>query len=154
MSLQDRLADDLKQALRSGDDTRKRTIRMLMASMKNAQIEKRAPLDDQQELSVVQREAKRRREAADEYRKIARNDLADGELAELGILQEYLPAQLSESEVRDIIDRAIRDTGAASQRDMGRVMAQVTPQIRGRADGKMVSQLVREALGDRQAAGG
>lgn len=146
MSLRSRLDEDLRAALRSGDDVRKGTIRMLMAALQNQQIENRAPLDNQQELSVVQKEARFRREAADEYQKIDRAELVEKELAELAVLQEYLPTPLTEEEVKALVAEAIRSTGASSPRDMGRVMSVVLPKVQGRADGKYVSQLVRQAL--------
>ena len=151
MSLVERLNDDLKQALRAGDDVRKRTIRMLLSALKNEQIENRAPLGNQQELSVVQREAKRRREAAGEYSRLGRDDLAQQELAELDVLQSYLPAQLSEAEVRAVVERTVDSLNARSMGDMGRVMSAAMAELRGQADGKIVSQLVRETLAARQA---
>ncbi len=146
MSLRSRLDEDLKQALRAGDEVRKGTIRMLLASMKNQQIQNRAPLDDQQELSVVDKEVKVRREAAEEYGRLGRPEIVEKNLAELSVLQEYLPAQLSEAEVDSIIGEAMDATGASSPSDMGRVMGIVTPQTKGRADGKLVSRKVRDAL--------
>ncbi len=146
MSLRSRLDEDLKQALRAGDEVRKGTIRMLLASMKNQQIQNRAPLDDQQELSVVDKEVKVRREAAEEYGRLGRPEIVEKNLAELSVLQEYLPAQLSEAEVDSIIREAMDATGASSPSDMGRVMGIVTPQTKGRADGKLVSRKVRDAL--------
>ncbi len=146
MSLRSRLDEDLKQALRAGDEVRKGTIRMLLASMKNQQIQNRAPLDDQQELSVVDKEVKVRREAAEEYGRLGRLDIVEQNLAELSVLQEYLPTQLSEAEVDSIIRQAMDTTGASSPSDMGRVMGIVTSQTKGRADGKLVSRKVRDAL--------
>ncbi len=146
MSLRSRLDEDLKQALRAGDEVRKGTIRMLLASMKNQQIQNRAPLDDQQELSVVDKEVKVRREAAEEYERLGRPEIVEKNLAELSVLQEYLPAQLSEAEVDSIIREAMDATGASSMSDMGRVMGIVTPQTKGRTDGKLVSRKVRDAL--------
>lgn len=149
MSLRSRLDEDLKQALRAGNEVRKGTIRMLLASMKNQQIQNRAPLDDQQELSVVDKEVKVRREAAEEYGRLGRPEIVEKNLAELSVLQEYLPAQLSDAEVDSIIREAIGATGATSPSDMGRVMGIVTPQTTGRADGKLVSRKVRDALSRR-----
>lgn len=153
MSLQAQLEADLKDALRQGDDVRKGTIRLVLASLKNQQIENRAPLDLQQELSVLQREAKRRREAADEYERLGRGDLAQKELAEHSVIETYLPQQLGHDEVRALVQQAIQSTGASSQRDMGRVMSALMPQVKGRADGKVLSQMVRETLAARESAG-
>lgn len=146
MDLTQRLDEDLKQALRSGDELKKNTIRMLRASLKNQQIENRAPLDNQQELSVIQREVKRRREAAEEYIGYDRNDLAQKELSEAEILESYLPPQMDDGALRFLISQAIEQTGAESQRDMGKVMNAVRPEIQGRADGKRVAEMVREML--------
>lgn len=146
MSLTQRLNEDLKQALRSGDEVRKSTVRMLMSALKNQQIENRAPLDDQQELSVVQREVKVRRESAEEYGRIGRQELVEQQLAELSVLQGYLPEQMPDEELRALVEEAVRDTGATSPREMGKVMSALLPRVRGRAEGKKVSDMVRQVL--------
>ena len=146
MSLTQRLNEDLKQALRSGDEVRKSTVRMLMSALKNQQIENRVPLDDQQELSVVQREVKVRRESAEEYGRIGRQELVEQQLAELSVLQGYLPEQMPDEELRALVEEAVRDTGATSPREMGKVMSALLPRVRGRAEGKKVSDMVRQAL--------
>ena len=153
-SLSRRLDEDLKAALRSGDETRKRTIRMVASALKNQQIENRAPLTPQQELSVLQKEAKIRRESAEEYKKIGRHDLVGKELDDLAVLEGYLPSQISDTELMQVVTRAIESTGATGPRDMGRVMAAVLPQVAGRAEGGDVSRIVRQALQSRSAAGG
>ncbi len=146
MSITERLNNDLKEALRSGDDNRKSVIRLLLAALKNQQIENRAPLDYQQELSVLQREAKRRKESIEEYERLGRSDVAEKERRELEIIQSYLPAEMSEEEIRQIVAQAISTTGAQSPKDLGKVMSIVMPQVRGRADGKVVSNLAKEML--------
>lgn len=146
MDISARLSEDLKAALRSNDEVQKRTIRMLLASLKNQQIENRAPLDGQQELSLLQREAKRRRETAEEYGRLGRQDMAEREMQELEVIQSYLPAALSTAELQSLVREAIAETGAASPREMGKVMAALRPRVSGRADGKVLSDLVREAL--------
>ncbi|ACZ41973.1 conserved hypothetical protein [Thermobaculum terrenum ATCC BAA-798] len=146
MSITERLNNDLKEALRSGDDNRKSVIRLLLAALKNQQIENRAPLDYQQELSVLQREAKRRKESIEEYERLGRPDVAEKERRELEIIQSYLPAEMSEEEIRQIVAQAILTTGAQSSKDLGKVMSVVMPQVRGRADGKIVSNLAKEML--------
>lgn len=146
MSITERLNNDLKEALRSGDDNRKSVIRLLLAALKNQQIENRAPLDYQQELSVLQREAKRRKESIEEYERLGRPDVAEKERRELEIIQSYLPAEMSEEEIRQIVAQAILTTGAQSPKDLGKVMSVVMPQVRGRADGKVVSNLAKEML--------
>jgi len=146
LSITERLNNDLKEALRSGDDNRKSVIRLLLAALKNQQIENRAPLDYQQELSVLQREAKRRKESIEEYERLGRPDVAEKERRELEIIQSYLPAEMSEEEIRQIVAQAILTTGAQSPKDLGKVMSVVMPQVRGRADGKVVSNLAKEML--------
>lgn len=150
MSLRDTAADQMKAAMKSqAPDARLRvsTLRMLMAELKNAEIAKREELEPDDELAVVSREVKRRGEAAEEYAKADRADLADKEKAEAEILKAFLPEQLSEPEVEAIVAEAIAETGASSPRDMGRVMGAVMPKLKGRADGKVVNALVARKLG-------
>jgi uncharacterized protein YqeY len=153
VNLSSRLDDDLKQAMRAGDDSRRDALRLLKAALKNQQIQNRAPLDPQQELSIVQREAKLRKEAAEEYARLGRQDLETAELTALSVVQSYLPAQLSEEEVTRLVAEVIRESGASTPRDMGRVMSALMPRLQGRADGKLVSARVREALAAREARG-
>ena len=150
MGLTSRLEADLKEAMRSRDESRRDTIRLLLSALRNQQIENRAPLEPQQELSVIQREAKRRRENFQEYERLQRPDMAEKERAELHIMEQYLPQQLDFEEVRLHVLRAIDATGAATQKDLGRVMATVLPELRCRADGKIVSQMVRDLLHERE----
>ncbi len=150
MSLTSRLEADLKEAMRSRDELRRDTIRLLLSALRNQQIENRAPLESQQELSVVQREAKRRRENAEEYERVQRPDMADKERAELRIMERYLPQPMDIMEVRAHVLRAIDVTGASTQKEMGRVMAVVLPELKGRADGAVVSQMVRDVLRERE----
>lgn len=142
-----RIESDLKQAMRDRDETRKLALRAAKTALTEAAKE-----SDQHELSlervtsVLQREAKRRREAAAEFEKARDTARAQAELAELAVLEAYLPQPLSEAEVRSLIQAAIAETGASSQKEMGKVMAALMPKLGGRADGKLVSALVREAL--------
>ena len=145
MSIQDRLSEEMKAAMRARDSLRLGTIRMARTALKNAEIEARQALDDAAAIKVLSTLVKQRREAAEAYR-ATRPELADKEEQELLVLQEFLPAQLSEAELEEMIAKAIAESGAISMRDMGAVMKLVTPQTTGRADGKLVSEIVRKQL--------
>jgi uncharacterized protein YqeY len=145
MSIQDRLSVEMKAAMRAKDSLRLGTIRMARTALKNAEIEARQALDDAAGIKVLSTLVKQRREAAEAYR-ATRPELADKEEQELLVLQEFLPAQLSEAELEEMIAKAIAESGAISMRDMGAVMKLVTPQTTGRADGKLVSEIVRKQL--------
>ena len=145
MSIQDRLSEEMKAAMRARDSLRLGTIRMARTALKNAEIEARQELDDAAAIKVLSTLVKQRREAAEAYR-ATRPELADKEEQELLVLQEFLPAQLSEAELEEMIAKAITASGASSMRDMGAVMKLVTPQTTGRADGKLVSEIVRKQL--------
>ena len=146
MSLNDRLRDDLTAAMRSGDALRRDTLRMVQSAAYSVEKEKRRPLTDAELVAVLGREVKTRRESVEAFRAGGREDLAAKEEAEIAILVPYLPEQLSEDEVRDLVTEAIAATGATSARDMGKVMGWLSPKTRGRADGKRVSELVAQAL--------
>ena len=145
MSIQDRLSEEMKAAMRARDSLRLGTIRMARTALNNAEIEARQALDDAAAIKVLSTLVKQRREAAEAYR-ATRPELADKEEQELLVLQEFLPAQLSEAELEEMIAKAIAESGASSMRDMGAVMKLVTPQTTGRADGKLVSEIVRKQL--------
>ena len=145
MSIQDQLLEAMKVAMKAKDRLRLSTIRMARTAVKNAEIEARQELDETAVIKILSTLVKQRREAAEAYRE-TRPELAEKEELELVVLQEFLPAQLSESEVEELIASAIAESGANSMRDMGAVMKLVTPQTTGRADGKMVSNLVRKKL--------
>ena len=146
MSLAERIDGEVKDAMRAGDDVRRDALRLILNSLQGAAKELQRPLSADEELQVLQRERKRRIEAADAFRAGDRPEQAAKEEVELAILCEFMPEPLTEDELERIVDDAIAETGATSMRDMGRVMADVTPQIAGRADGSAVSQLVREKL--------
>jgi uncharacterized protein len=146
MSLIARLEDELKQAMVDREDERRDTLRLILASLRAAEKELQRPLHDDEELQVLQRERKRRSEAAEAFRAGAREQLAEAEERELAVLEEFMPEPLSEDELEEIVDDAIAENGATSVRDFGRVMADVMPQVSGRADGSVVSQLVKEKL--------
>ena len=146
VSLISELEDEVKEAMRARDDERRDALRLILNSLKNAEKELQRPLSEDEELQVLQRERKRRTEAAEAFRAGDRPEQAAKEEAELAILEEFMPEPLSEDELERIVDDAIAETGATSMRDMGRVMADVMPQIAGRADGSAVGQIVREKL--------
>ncbi|HOY44414.1 MAG TPA: GatB/YqeY domain-containing protein [bacterium] len=146
MSLLDRLTEDMKSAMKAGAAVRLGTIRLLRGQIKDAAIDKRAELTDDEMLGVLANAAKKRREAIEAYRNAGRVDLAEKEEAELAVIQGYLPAALDAAEIETIIDRAIAEAGAQTIRDLGKVMPLVMNETKGRADGKMVSEMVRRKL--------
>jgi uncharacterized protein YqeY len=146
VSLVERIAGEVKQAMLAREPARRDALRLILNSLRSAEKELQRPLSRDEELQVLQRERKRRIEAAEAFRAGGREEQAEQEEAELAILQEFMPEPLSEEELERIVDDAIAETGATSIRDMGRVMADVMPQIAGRADGSAVGQLVREKL--------
>ena len=152
MSLITRPEDELKQAMVARDQSRRDALRLILSSLRSAEKELQRPLHDDEELQVLQRERKRRLEAAEAFRGGGREEQALGEERELAVLEEFMPEPLSEDELEEIIDDAIAEVGATSMRDLGRVMADVMPQVSGRADGSMVSQLVREKLAYRRSS--
>ena len=146
MSLIARLEGELKEAMASRDGERRDTLRLILASLRSAEKELQRPLHDDEELQVLQRERKRRIEAAEAFEAAGREEQAEAEERELAVLEEFMPEPLSEEELEEIVDDAIAEVGATSMADLGRVMADVMPQIAGRADGSQVSQIVREKL--------
>ncbi len=145
-SLIARMEDDLTTAMKEKDADRRDTLRLLLNALRTAEKDLQRPLSDDEELQVLQRERKRRQEAIEAFRAGGREAQAEQEEGELVVLEEFMPEPLSEDELEQIVDDAIAEVGATSMRDLGRVMADVMPQIAGRADGSVVSQLVREKL--------
>jgi uncharacterized protein len=146
VTLIERIQEELKEAMRERDNQRRDALRLILSSLQSAEKELQRPLTEQEELQVLQRERKRRVEAEEAFRSAGREEQADAEDFELEVLEEFMPEPLGEEELEEIIDDAIAENGATSLRDLGRVMADVMPQIAGRADGAEVSQLVREKL--------
>ena len=146
MSLIEEIDDELKNAMRARDAERRDTLRLILNALKSSQKELQRPLSEEEELQVLQRERKRRVEAAEAFRSGGREEQAAAEERELDVLEEFMPEPLSEDEVEEIVDDVIAEVGATSMADLGRVMADVMPQIAGRADGSQVSQIVREKL--------
>jgi uncharacterized protein YqeY len=140
------IEDELRQATLAREAERRDTLRLILAALRGAEKELQRPLKEDEELQVLQRERKRRTEAAEAFRAGGREEQAEAEERELEILEEFMPEPLSEDEIEEIVDNVIAEVGATSMRELGRVMADVMPQIAGRADGSTVSQLVREKL--------
>ncbi len=146
MTLRERLHDDTIAAMRSGDALRRDVLRMVQNAIYNVEKSKRITLSDEDLLAVLTRETKTRRESVVAFRGGGREDLAAKEEAEIAILAEYLPEGLTEDELRTLVDQGVVETGAASARDLGKVMGWLSPRIRGRADGKVAAGLVAQAL--------
>jgi uncharacterized protein YqeY len=147
MTITDRVQSDLAQAAKARDQQRLAALRLVLDALKKASKEARGELDQQAEIKVLQRERKRRAEAAAAYRDAGREETAAGEEAEAALIDEYLPEQISDEELDQIVGEAVGETGAESAKEIGKVMAAVMPKVGGRADGKRVSALVREKLG-------
>lgn len=148
MNITDRLAADLKDAMRSGDPIKRETIRSLRGAIKNSEIEKGSSLDDEEILRVLQKAAKQRRDSVSLYEEGNRQDLADKEKSELQYIESYLPQQLSPSELKTLISTAIDEVGASSMADMGKVMSNLMPKISGKADGSQVNKIAKSMLMD------
>jgi uncharacterized protein YqeY len=146
MPTKESLEAELKQAMRAGDDVRKRTLRMVLSAIKLAEVEKRAPLDEPALLAVLKKEIKTRRESIADAERAHRDDLIASTQAELAVLHSFLPQALSQEAIEEMVRQAIEEAGAAGPQDMGKVMKVVMPRIQGRADGKDVSDLVRARL--------
>jgi len=146
-TLRERVQNELTDAMRARDETRKSTLRMLTAAVKNAEIEARKPLDDDGVIAVIQKQVKQRRESMVEFEKGGRQDLVAKEAAELAVLEAYLPEQASREEIEAAARKVIEETGASTQRDLGKVMPVLTKQFAGRADGRAINEVVRAVLG-------
>ena len=147
MTLKAQISEDMKSAMKAGDKDRLKVLRLMLAAIQQIEIDKRIELDDSGVLGVLDKMVKQRRDSISQFKNGGREDLADIELAEITVLKTYLPEQLGEAEVDKIIDQAIKDSGAESIRDMGKVMGQVKAQAAGRADMGAVSAQVKERLG-------
>lgn len=148
MTLQQRLESAMRDGMRARDEQRTQTLRMAMAAAQNQRIARRRDLTDEEVVDVLTKQVKQRRESIAMYRDAGREDRAASEEAEAAILAEFLPQQLSEAEIEQIAQAAIAETGAASPADMGSVMGRLSPQTRGRADGQLVSEVVRRLLAE------
>ncbi len=146
MSTKEKLNEQMKDAMKSGDELRKRTIRMVLAAIKQVEVDKRADLDDMAVSALIQKEVKNRREALEEAKKANRADLAADNEAEIKVLEEFLPKAMPAEELRALVQAAIDETGAAAPSDMGKVMKVVMPKVAGRAPNDMISATVKELL--------
>ena len=146
MTLIARIEEEVKQATLARDASRRDALRLILASLRSAEKDLQRPLSEGEELQVLQRERKKRIEAAEAFHDAGRDEQAAKEEAELAVLEEFMPEPLTEEELEQIVDDAIAENGATSLQDLGRVMADVMPQVAGRADGSAVGQLVREKL--------
>jgi uncharacterized protein YqeY len=146
MSIKNELQDALKEALKAGQDLRKTTLRMALASIKNAEIDARGELDDDLILNLLQKEVKARQETIEGAEQAKRPDLIKKAQDEIAVINEFLPQPLSQDELRDLVAETIKESGVTSMAEIGKVMALLMPKIRGKADGKQANQIVRELL--------
>jgi uncharacterized protein YqeY len=147
MELRERIDTDIKQALKSGAKDKLSALRMLSAALKNKQIDKRRPLTEEEVVETVRSLIKQRKDSIEQFAKGGRQDLVDKETAEVGVLEVYLPQQLSREELEAMVRDAVTQTGAQGAKDMGKVMKALVPAVGGRADGKLLSELVKQTLG-------
>jgi uncharacterized protein len=146
LTLKQRIQEDMKAAMRAGEKQRLGVIRLILAAIKQREVDERITLDDNQVVVVLDKMLKQRRESIEQYEKAAREDLAAQERFEVTVLQHYMPQQMSEAEIGAMVQQAIAETGANSAKDMGKVMNIIRPQMQGRADMKVVSDLVKKQL--------
>ena len=148
MSLKEQLTEDMKTAMKAKAEGKQRlaVIRMVRSAIRQAEIDGKTELDDAGVVSIISKEVKSRRDSIEEFRKGGREDLVEQNEAEIAVLMPYLPKQLSEDEIRELVKAAVAQTGASSPKDMGKVMGALMPKVKGRADGKLVNQLVRAQL--------
>lgn len=148
MNLKEQLQEDLKTALKNKSTLKLSVIRLAKAAITNLEIDRGHTLNDAEVIEVLAKEAKQRNDSIPEYEKAGRSDIVENLKMELKILQQYLPAQLEEAELKEIITETIQSVNATGKKDMGKVMSALMPKVRGRADGKLVNQLVNSILGD------
>jgi uncharacterized protein YqeY len=146
MSLEERLVEEMKQAMKSNDKLRLSTIRMIRSALKNKEIEVRKKLEDEDIVKVIQVMVRKGEESVEQFQTGGRTDLVEKEKSEIEILKSFLPKPLSQEEILKIIDQSIQETQASSPKDIGKVMKSVIPKIGGKADGKLINQLVKERL--------
>jgi uncharacterized protein len=144
--LKEKLQQDIKDALKSGDSKKRMVLGMVLSAIKNKEIEKRSELGDDDTISVIASEIKKRKDSVEQFEKGGRPELAEGERKESEILMAYMPEQMSDEEVKDEVKKAISSTGASGPKDMGKVIGAVMAKIKGKADGQIVSNLVKEGL--------
>jgi len=145
--IKNKVLADIKACMKSGDKSRLGVLRLISSAVKQREVDERVDTDDAAMIAILDKMAKQRRESIEQFTAANRTDLADAEVIELDIIKAYLPAQLSEGEINTLIDKAVADTGAASIRDMGKVMGILKPELQGKADMSAVSSLVKSRLG-------
>ncbi len=148
MTLKEQLTDEVKIAMRAGNVERRDTIRLLQAAIKQEEIDRQVTLDDAGVLAVLQKQAKQRRESIADYEKAGRADLIAEEQMQLTIIETFLPQMMSQAEVEQLARQAIAETGVTDAKGMGQVMAKLMPQVKGKADGRMVNEVVRSLIGN------
>lgn len=146
MSLGERLNEDMKQAMKNQDKFKLSVIRMIRASIKNIEIDTKRTLDDSEVLDILTREIKQRKDSLQEFEKAGRSDLVEPLKQEIAVIAEYMPQPLTEDEIKVLVQQTIQETGASSKAEMGKVMTALMPKVKGRADGKLVNQLVQQSL--------
>lgn len=146
MSLKAKLQEDLKSSMKNKDTVRKSVVTLIRASIKQHEVDNRVELDDDAIIDIISKQLKQRRDALDEFKKADREDLVSETEAEIEVLKEYLPQQLSEEELNQIVKDTISEVEATSMKDMGKIMSAIKPKIKGRADGKLVNELVKKNL--------
>lgn len=148
IGLRERLSNDMKQAMKDRDTFTRDTLRLLLSAVKNAEIDKRADLTEEEGESVLRKQAKQRQDSIEQYRSAGRDDLADHEAAELVVLEKYLPQQMTDDELSALVAAVIAETGATGPRDMGKAMGILTKRVEGRADGRRMSGALKTALAE------
>lgn len=148
MDIQEKLVQDMKDSLKAGEKLRLSTIRMIRSGIKNEEIARGSDLSEEDVITVLSSEARRRKEAIEEYEKAGREDLAEKERDELAVIHEYMPEQMSGEAIEILVRETINETGATSKRDMGKVMGKIMPKVKGKADGRMVKEITERLLGD------
>jgi uncharacterized protein YqeY len=146
MHLDNQLIEDMKRSMKAGDKIRVETIRGLRAQLKNAQITKNGELSEEEVIQVLSNAAKKRKESIEQFNAVGRKDRADIEQQELDIIHEYLPKQMDEKEISVLVDSVFEEVKPESMKDMGKIMGSIMPKVKGRADGKLVQQIVRDKL--------
>lgn len=146
MAIKDQLMQDLKEAMKNKEDVRKSVITLIRAAVKQREVDERVELSEEQVQDIIAKQLKQRRDSLEEFKKAGREDLIEQTQKEIDIITTYLPAQLSIEEIETLVDEAIAETGATSVKDMGKIMSVLNPQTKGRADGKVVNEVVRKKL--------
>lgn len=144
--LKEKISEDIKNALKSGDKQRRTVLGMVSAAVKNKEIEKRSELGDEEVIAVISSEIKKRKDSVEQYEKGGRPELAEGEKQEIAILMEYMPEQMSEEQIRSEVQKAISETGIKDIKEMGKLLGGLMPKLKGKADGSLVSKIVKEEL--------